>query len=191
MFWTEIHQSAITVNFSYQDVGLLHTIEDLALDFVGILAAYSVVGGAVSAVIAIGSELTNLTGAGAGPVVWWWGAVVVAAGVCMVWGPLALIPAMVTGVAAGAVTNALIQSRPISAEEAYFADQVYNGTLPPASQVVLTNLSGLNGSAFTVPNAAGTILISIGNGFSDPTHYTFGARDRHVSIGESRVVRRA
>lgn len=73
MFWTEIHQSAITVNFSYQDVGLLHTIEDLALDFVGILAAYSVVGGAVSAVIAIGSELTNLAGAGAGPVVWWGG----------------------------------------------------------------------------------------------------------------------
>jgi hypothetical protein len=167
MFWTEIHQSAITVNFSYQDVGLLHTIEDLALDFVGILAAYSVVGGAVSAVIAIGSELTNLAGAGAGPVVWW-GGVVVAAGVCMVWGPLALIPAVVTGVAAGAVTNALIQSRPISAEEAYFADQVYNGTLPPASQVVLTNLSGLNGSAFTVPNAAGTILISIGKRIFGP-----------------------
>jgi hypothetical protein len=172
LFWTEIQQSSITVNFSYQDVGLLHAIEDLARDFVSFLAAYSVVGGAVAAVIAIGSELTNLAGAGAGP-----GGlvgVVVAAGVCMVWGPLALIPAVVAGVAAGAVTNALIQSRPISAEEAYFADQVYNGTLPPASQIVLTNLSGLNGRAFTVPNAAGTILINIGNGFVDPTHYTFG-----------------
>lgn len=140
------------------------------------LAAEFVVGVAVAAVIAIGSEITSLAGASAG--VGGLVGVVVASGVCMVWGPIALVPAVVAGVAAGTVTNALIKSRAITAAEAQFAQQVFGDTLPPADKITITNLSGLNGRSFTMPNAAGTILLNLGNGFSDPTNYVFGSYTR-------------
>ncbi len=176
MYWGDVQQGVLTTFFSYEDVGLLHVVEDLARDFVSFLATVYLAGGTVAAVIAIGSELTSLAGASAGP-----GGlvgVVVAGGTCMVWGPIALIPAVVAGVAAGAITNALINSRALSASEYQFAQQVFGDTLPAADTIILTNLSGLNGRSFTIPNAAGTILVNIGIGFSDPMNYVTGSYTR-------------
>jgi hypothetical protein len=171
LYWNEVRQASMTVNHSYEDTGLLHTVEAIALDFASFLVASAVVGPELAGVIVIGSELEKSAGVRVGP-----GGLVgvgVAGGICMVFGAGVLIPAIVSGVVAGAITDASLKYRPISAEEAAFASQVFGDTLPPPNQIILTNLAAMSGRAFTAPNIDGTILVNLGEAFDhpDPMHY--------------------
>ena len=72
-------------------------------------------------------------------------------------GPSAIIAAVVAGVAAGAITDALIRHRQISTEEYDFARTVFGNTLPPRERIFLTNLSygggrSIHGRTWTAPS---------------------------------------
>jgi hypothetical protein len=81
-------------------------------------------------------------------------------------GPGALIPAFVAGAAAG---QFLVRHRLMTVEEYAFAQEVYVDSLPPGDRIVLTNLFGLGGKKFTCPNAAGQVLLNLGEGYDHPT----------------------
>ena len=97
--------------------------------------------------------------------------VVVAGGVIWVFGPSAIIAAVVAGVAAGAITDALIKHRQITAEEYRFASTVFGYTLPPPERIYLTNLSHGGGRLYTWPNLDGSVVVNLNDAFDDPQHY--------------------
>jgi hypothetical protein len=70
------------------------------------------------------------------------------------------------------VTNALIKQRPMSGWEAQFAAKVFGNSLPPADQIILTNLAGLGGRAFTLPGIDGKIYVNLGDAYGDPLNDT-------------------
>jgi hypothetical protein len=92
----------------------------------------------------------------------------VSGAVLLVGGPTALVPALIAGVAVTEGANALIRTRRMNAEEQTLAWLVYGDSLPPWDQIILTNLIGLEGRAFTIPNPAGECLINLGEDFDDP-----------------------
>jgi len=103
------------------------------------------------------------------------GAVVFVAGTAL-GGPAGsvLIQSWIAGVAVGAATNALIKSRPLSAEEAALCRRVFGRTLP-VERVLLTNLSGQNGRAFVAPGVDGKIYCNLGEAYGNPLRYTNNA----------------
>jgi hypothetical protein len=89
----------------------------------------------------------------------------IAAGVLLVFGPSAIIPAIVAGGAA----ESLLRHRPLSEEEALFAAKVFGPTLPGREQIILTNALGLGNAPFVVPGFGGSFLVNLGNGpFDNP-----------------------
>ena len=171
--WTDVRACALVLSKSYEDTGALGVIEDAAKAFVGFLVSDVFVGPELALVISLGSEIAeiakvNIAGPGALT------GVVVAAGVAIIWGPSAWVPALVAGVASGLVTDALIQHQPLSqAERQFCVDNVFGDTLPGADQIIKTNLSGPGTNCFTMPNVDGTILMHLGNAYDSPTTAVF------------------
>lgn len=99
--------------------------------------------------------------------------VVVASGVLMVFGPSAIVAAIVAGAAAGVAVELALKHRKLTErpEEVEFANRVFQGTLP-VDRIVLTNMLGIGGRPFTIPSVGDTILVNLGEGFDDPIHYT-------------------
>jgi hypothetical protein len=125
--------------------------------------------GPVGAVIVLGGELAAATGitfdnphilAG----------VTVAGGILLVFGPSAIIPALVAGTATALLTD--IQFRPMNQDEINLAFRVFKDTLP-IERIVLTNLynptntpNGFLAREFTIPGIAdGKILVNMGKNF--------------------------
>jgi hypothetical protein len=96
--------------------------------------------------------------------------VLLAGGTVLVFGPGALIPAVVAGVAAGVVTAELVKQRPPVDLEWAFCESVFGRTIP-RERVMLTNLVGIGNRPFTCPGPAETILVNLGEGFFDPVNY--------------------
>jgi hypothetical protein len=149
----------MSVSKSYQDAGLLG-VGEAALDALLKFIALEVVAGPViGAVIMLGEELTSITnieafGPGGLP------GVIVSAGTAWLLGPDMVFPALAAGVAAGALTDALVNSRKMTPGEMAFADKVFAGQVP-YDRIWLTNLS--NGRrAFTWPSPDGSILMNLG-----------------------------
>jgi hypothetical protein len=80
-------------------------------------------------------------------------------------------------VVAGPVGRGLlpVRTRKMSSEERTVARMVYGSSLPSFDDIILTNVKGINGRWFVVPNVAGEILVNIGESFGDPLHYTNAA----------------
>lgn len=94
--------------------------------------------------------------------------VLAAAGAGFVFGPGVMIPAFIVG---AVVTAATVRQRPLDADEEVFADRVFRGRVP-FDRVLLTNLLGLDDRPFTAPGPGGVILVNLGQGYEQPTHYT-------------------
>ena len=95
--------------------------------------------------------------------------VVVAGASLYVQGPGALIPAIVAGSGATSVVNELIAHRPLTPEERDLARSVFEESLPTQDdRIILTNIAGIGGRAFTCPNISGEILINLGSAYADP-----------------------
>jgi hypothetical protein len=90
--------------------------------------------------------------------------VTIASGVLLVFGSTAIVPALVAGVA----SEALVEHRPLSEEEAVFATKVFGPTLLSREQIILTNISGLDSRKFVIPGAGGSYLVNLGDTFDDP-----------------------
>jgi hypothetical protein len=168
MYWNQIVNSAtFSTGHDYKWAGPVGTITDLVSELLDIGAG--ALGAAVGAVIGLTQEAIGWLGTSLGP----GGTIGVIAGVAVfAVGAIAglgvgtaLILGTVAGVAAGAVTNALIQYRPMTPEEILIAQQVFKAELPYAN-VVLTNLAGLNGRAFTAPGVDGKTYCNLGENYN-------------------------
>ena len=69
--------------------------------------------------------------------------------------------------AIGAVTDALIHTRPMSPAEIATAQQVF-GSKVPYGNVMFTNLSALNGRSFTAPGVDGKTYCNLGEAYNNP-----------------------
>jgi hypothetical protein len=171
LYWLDVRSSSISVSKSYEDVGALNTIEDIAKDLLGFLVADVTFGAGLALVIAASAELADSLDAsfvGTGGLV----GVAVAGGVVWVFGPSAIVAAVVAGVAAGAITDAMIKHRQMTSEEYRFASTVFRDTLPPRERFFITNLSHDGGRKYTWPNVDRSILLNLDDAFDDPMHYT-------------------
>lgn len=169
-YWFDVRASSMSVSKSYEDVGALHTIEDIAKDLLGFLVADVTFGAGLALVIAASAELADSLDAsfvGPGGLV----GVAVAGGVVWVFGPSAIIAAVVAGVAAGAITDAMIKHRQMTSEEYRFASTVFGDTLPPRERFYITNLSHGGGHKYTWPNVDGSILLNLDDAFDQPMDY--------------------
>jgi len=175
MYWSQIKRSgSFNVAKEYQWGGLVGTLDKLAKDLVSLHLldfGAGVVGTALGAVIAVTREAIGWIHANLGP----GGTIGVISGVAVFAAAAtlgasagaALIFGTVVGVAAGAVTAALINSRPLSQVEREKAITVFGNTIP-YDQVMLTNLSGLGGRAFTAPGVDGKIYCNLGGSYANP-----------------------
>lgn len=85
-----------------------------------------------------------------------------------VWfGPLGVAIAAVAGVAAGVVARLGIRHRPLSDEERRAAERVF-GPAEWLDDVILTDLSGRGGRAFTLPAVDGLVFCHVGAMFDAP-----------------------
>jgi hypothetical protein len=172
-FWLDVRGSSMSVSKSYEDSGVLSTIEDIAKDLLGFLIADVTFGAGLALAVCVSAEIANAAGAsfvGRGGLV----GVVVAGGVVWLFGPAVVIPAIIAGVAAGAITDALIQHRQLTDDEYNFAATVFGNTLPPKEKIYVTNLSHDGGRKYTWPELDGSIILNMGDAFADPVHYAKG-----------------
>ncbi len=159
--WAAVKGGRLWVTKDYSTTGVVGFIEDVAKAVVDVVAG--AVGAAVGVIISLGREIGPVfDGLGLG------GTFGLIAGVVVFAAGGGLLMAVASGVAVGAVTNALIQQRPLSPEEAQFASQVFGNSLPPADQIILTNLSGLGGRAFTMPGIDGKTYVNLGDAYDEP-----------------------
>ena len=171
--WLDVRKGTMSVSKSYEDSGVLSTVEEIAKDLLGFLVADVTFGVGLALVIAVSAEVSKAADAnfvGVGGLV----GVAVAGGVVWVFGPSAIIAAVVAGVAAGAVTDALVKHRALRQDEYDFANLVFEGTLPPVGNIYVTDLSRSPNRKFTWPNVDGNILLNMGDAFDDPIHHTEG-----------------
>jgi hypothetical protein len=174
--WAEIRTASMAVSKSYEMTGVLGTLTDLAIDVVEFLVGAEVLQGVagavgVAGVILVGFELgalTDLRVVGPGGLV----GVIAAAGATCLLGPGVMLPVLVGGVLIGDIA---VRNRLLNQEEVALATRVFGDTLP-VDRILLTNLSGIGGTEFTVPNADGEILVNFGNGFDDPPRHLQPAR---------------
>ena len=172
-FWIDVRQSSLSVSKSYEDAGALHAIEDIAKDLLGFLVADVTLGAGLALVVCVSAELADAVDAsfvGPGGLV----GVVVAGGVVWVFGPSAILAAVVAGIAAGAITDAMIRHRQMTVEEYQFAQAVFGDTLPPRDRLYITNLSHGGGRLYTWPNVDGSVVLNLNDAFDDPVHQVEG-----------------
>jgi len=98
--------------------------------------------------------------------------VAVAGGVVWVFGPSAIIAAVVAGVAAGAITDELIKHRQPTDQEYRFAQTVFGDTLPPRDRIYVTNLSHDGGRKYTWPNLDGSVVLNLDDAFENPMQHS-------------------
>lgn len=180
-FWLDVRSSSMAVSKSYEDSGVLNTIEDIAKDLLGFLIADVTLGAGLALAVCVSAEVAQAAGAsfvGPGGLV----GVVVAGGVVWLFGPAAVIPAIIAGIAAGAITDALIQHRQLTDDEYNFASIVFGDTLPPREIIYVTNLSHDGGRKYTWPELDGSIILNMDDAFDDPVHYAKGGYSTHGQV---------
>ena len=168
--WPDISGGTMVVNRSSELSGVLGTAVDIVKDVAEFLLVAETLGAGLAICLVIGSELGD-----AGVAVPGLGGVVglgIVGGSLFIWGPLAIGPAILIGVAAGAVVDSMVKIRRLLPFEEDFARVVFGDSLD-FEHVRLTNLSGLQTRAFTMPTVDNTILVNIGNSIDAPTDAVF------------------
>ena len=168
--WPDISGGTMVVSRSSELSGVLGTATDIVTDVAKFFVAAQTLGASLAICLVIGSELGD-----AGVDVPGMGGVVglgIVAGSLFIWGPLAIGPAIILGVAAGAVVDAMVKIRRLSPSEEDVARDVFGDSLD-FDRIRLTNLSGIDTRPFTIPTVDNTILINIGNSFDSPATAVF------------------
>lgn len=175
LHWAAMKRSRPETSIN-RDADFFGTIGDV-LGFVGSLAIGAVVAGPAGVCIVLGVHTADLAGFDEHLGIAGLAGVAVAGGVLVVFGPGAIIPAIVAGAAAGTAVELAIKHRPMEAPERAFAERVFGPTLP-VDRIVLTNLLGIGKRPFTIPSIGRAILVNLGAGFNDPIGYAgFGDPD--------------
>jgi len=168
--WPDISGGKLEVRRSSELGGVLGTATDVIKDIAEFLIVAETLGAGLAICLVIGSELGD-----AGVDVPGLGGVVglgIVGGSLFIWGPLAIGPAIILGVAAGAVVDSMVKIRRVEPFEQEFARKVFGGSID-FEKVRLTNLSGIGTAAFVAPTVDNTILVNIGNAIDTPTTSVF------------------
>jgi uncharacterized protein with LGFP repeats len=165
MHWADVGKGTLWATKDYSATGIIGFAEDVVKLVIDVTSTVAGIG--IGVVIGLGTAFGQVfSRLGIGGVV---GAI---AGVAVMAFDGGWVVALVAGVGAGLVTNALIQSEHLHADEYAFCLPVFGGSLPAAVNIIRTNLSGFSGRAFTLPGIDGNIYINLGDGYSNPTTYT-------------------
>ncbi len=168
-FWTALRlDPRLETDLQKNLAGVLGTLVDVAetVDETYVAAQFS---GVVGAVIVLGGELGAATGVTfENPHIL--AGVTVGSAVLLVFGPSAIIPALVAGTATALLTD--IQFRAMHDDEIALAFEVFRDTLP-IDRILLTNLynptntpAGFLAREFTMPGIADSkILVNMGKNF--------------------------
>jgi hypothetical protein len=96
-------------------------------------------------------------------------------GSVIIFGPGAIVPAVVAGAVAGIAIELAIKNRPIRDDEKDFARLVLGNVLDEKfneNKVWITNLSYNGGTKYTIPNLDGLILLNLDDeAYDDPINY--------------------
>jgi len=170
-YWASLKSAAPDTQLNFES-DFFGTIGDVAA-FVATLAGGFFVAGSVGVCFVLGIHAADAVGLDEELGTAGLAGVVVASGVLMVFGPSAIVAAIVAGAAAGVAVELALKHRKLTErpEEVEFANRVFKGTLP-VDRIVLTNMLGIGGRPFTIPSVGDTILVNLGEGFADPIHYT-------------------
>jgi hypothetical protein len=163
--WPDISGGNMVVSRSSELSGVLGTAVDVVKDVAEFFVVAETLGVGFAVCLVVGSEL-NQAGVslpGLGGV----GGLGVAGGVVYIFGPSAIIPAIILGVAAGEIVDAMVHLRRLHDDEVAFARQVFGDSLD-FTRIRVTNLSGLGARAFTTPTVDGTTLVNLGNAADAP-----------------------
>jgi len=168
--WPDISAGTMVVSRSSDLSGVLGTAVDVVKDVAEFFVVAETLGTGLAVCFLIGSELhqAGVSLPGLGGVV----GLVIVGGSVFIFGPSAIVSATIIGVAAGAIVDAMVKIRSLTAEEIAFARQVFGDSLD-FGRVRLTNLSGVGATAFTMPTVDGTILVNIGNAIDAPSTAVF------------------
>jgi len=162
--WPDISGGKMVVSRSSELAGVLGTSVDIIKDVAEFLIVAETFGTGLAVCLVIGSELGD-----AGVDVPGLGGVVglgVVGGSLFIWGPLAIGPAILIGVAAGAVVDSMVKIRRFRQDEIDFARVVFGDSVD-FENVRLTNLFGLGNRAFVTPTVDNTILVNLGGAAFD------------------------
>jgi hypothetical protein len=170
-YWASLKGATPDTELNFES-DFFGTIGDVAA-FVATLAGGSFVAGSVGVCFVLGIHAADAVGLDEELGTAGLAGVVVASGVLMVFGPSAIVAAIVAGAVAGVAVELALKHRKLTErpEEVEFANRVFKGTLP-VDRIVLTNMLGIGGRPFTIPSVGDTILVNLGEGFDDPIHYT-------------------
>ena len=170
--WPDLSGGTLTERHSSELTGTLDATLHLLGDLVEFFVVAETLGVGAGACAVIGDELNK-----AGPTLPGLGGIAgitVAAGVVYIFGPSAIVAALVAGVAVGAVVDAMVQLRRLTGPEMDFARQVFGNSLD-FDRIRLTNLSGLGGRCFTAPTLGHISLVNLGNALGNPMTAVFRA----------------
>jgi len=176
--WPDVSKSTMLITRNTELAGVLGTTLDVLEDVAKLLIIAETGGATFAICIAIGDAAgeAGVGVPGMGGVL----GIGIIAGSVFIWGPLAIGPAFVAGIAVGAIVDALIKIRGLRAEEIDFARTVFGDSID-YDCVRISNLNGLNDRPFTIPTIDGHALINIGAGaaFDNPiTAVRDGKNDR-------------
>jgi hypothetical protein len=157
--WPDISGGKMVVSRSSELSGVLGTATNIVKDIAEFFVVAETFGASLAICVVIGSELgeAGVDVPGLGGVV----GLGIVGGALFIWGPLAIGPAIILGVAVGAIVDSMVKIRRLRPEEEDFARGVFGDSLD-FGRIRITNLLGLGGRPFTVPTVDNTILVNIG-----------------------------
>ncbi len=159
---TDLQKNLSGVGGALVDVAKTVVETYVAAQFSGVVGAVIVLGGELGAATGVAIENPKILAG-----------VTVGSAMLMVFGPSAIIPAVIAGSAVALLTD--IKFRPMLREEVELAVTVFGNSLP-IERIVLTNLCNPTNTAkgflareFTMPGIAdGKILVNLGKNFAQP-----------------------
>jgi hypothetical protein len=152
-----------------RDGDLFGAFGDVA-EFIGSLGVGAAFAGPVGVCIVLGAHAADAAGLDEEFAVGGLPGLLVTGGVLLVFGPSAIVPAIVAGAAVGTAFELALEHRPMTGAERAFAAGVFGPTLP-VDRIRLTNMLGIGRRPFTIPTVGDTILVNLGAGLGDPVGY--------------------
>ena len=152
-----------------RDSELFGAFGDVA-EFLGSLVVGAAFAGPAGVCIVLGAHAADAAGLDEEFAVGGLPGLLVTGGTLLVFGPSAIVPALVAGAAVGTAFELSLKHRDMTVPEREFAKEVFGPNLP-VDQIRLTNLLGIGHRPFTIPTVGGTILVNLGEGLGDPIGY--------------------
>jgi hypothetical protein len=157
--WPDVSGGRMVVSRSSELAGVLAGATDILKDVATFFVVGNTLGAGLAICLIIGSELgdAGVDVPGMGGVV----GIGIIGGALFIWGPLAIGPAFLVGVGAGAIVDALVKIRRMEPFERDFARRVFGDSLD-FDRIRLTNLVGFDDRPFAMPTVDNHILLNIG-----------------------------